>query len=83
MAFLAVSCSKDDNKENPEKTNVTKIADYLYEYTAEEYDSEAPSELLTDDGLWFTSHNSTYDIANKTLWVTIREKYEKHYDFKL
>lgn len=35
------------------------------------------------DGLWFTSHNSTYDIANKSLWVTIREKYEKHYEFKL
>ena len=36
-----------------------------------------------EDGLWFTSHNSTYDIANKALWVTIREKYEKHYEFKL
>ena len=35
------------------------------------------------DGLWFTSHNSTYDIANKTLWVTIREKYGKHYEFQL
>ena len=33
--------------------------------------------------LWFTAHNSTYDIANKTLWVTVREKYEKHYEFKL
>lgn len=36
-----------------------------------------------EDGLWFTTHNSTYDIANKTLWVTIREKYDKHYEFKL
>lgn len=36
-----------------------------------------------EDGLWFTSHNSTYDIANKTLWVTIREKYDRHYEFKL
>ncbi len=35
------------------------------------------------DGLWFTSHNSTYDIANKALWVTIREKYENVYKFKL
>ncbi len=33
--------------------------------------------------LWFTSHNSTYDIANKALWVTVREKYENHYEFKL
>lgn len=36
-----------------------------------------------EDGLWFTTHNSTYNIADKTLWVTIREKYEHHYEFKL
>lgn len=36
-----------------------------------------------DDGLWVTSHNSTYDIAGKSLWVTIREKYESRYEFKL
>lgn len=36
-----------------------------------------------DDGLWFTSHNSTYDIANKVLWVTIREKYGFRYKFEL
>ena len=33
--------------------------------------------------LWFTAHNSTYDIADRTLWLTIRENYEKHYEFKL
>lgn len=33
--------------------------------------------------LWFTVHNSTYDIASKTLWVTIREDYEHRYEFKL
>lgn len=43
----------------------------------------ATGEYNEEDGLWFTSHNSTYDIANKTLWVTIREKYDKHYEFKL
>ena len=36
-----------------------------------------------EDGMWFTAHNSTYDIANKSLWVTIREKYDRHYEFKL
>ena len=36
-----------------------------------------------DDGLWFTTHNSTYDIANKVLWVTAREKYESRYTFVL
>lgn len=36
-----------------------------------------------DMHLWFTVHNSTYDIANKTLWVTIREDYEHRYEFKL
>lgn len=43
----------------------------------------ATGEYNEEDGLWFTSHNSTYDIANKTLWVTIREKYDKHYEFML
>lgn len=33
--------------------------------------------------LWFTVHNSTYDIAARKLRVTVREKYDKHYDFEL
>lgn len=33
--------------------------------------------------LWFTVHNSTYDIANKALWVTVHEDYENRYEFKL
>ncbi|MBQ0085961.1 MAG: amidohydrolase family protein [Prevotella sp.] len=44
---------------------------------------EKTGEYNLEDGMWFTAHNSTYDIANKTLWVTIREKYDKHYEFKL
>ena len=35
------------------------------------------------NNLWHTTHNSTYDIANRSLWVTIREKYEKRHEFKL
>lgn len=33
--------------------------------------------------LWFTVHNSVYDIKARKLWVTIREKYDKHYEFQL
>lgn len=40
-------------------------------------------EYSADMHLWITAHNSTYDIANKTLWVTIREDYDHHYEFKL
>lgn len=40
-------------------------------------------EYTPDMHLWFTVHNSTYDIETKTLWVTIREQYEQHYEFKL
>lgn len=40
-------------------------------------------EYSADMHLWFTVHNSTYDIANRTLWVTIRENYDHHYEFKL
>lgn len=72
--------------------------DYPMEYWTKErvLDQEEPQKEVAaykvyeetgyynlDDNLWFTTHNSTYDIANKTLWVTIREKYERHYDFTL
>lgn len=40
-------------------------------------------EYSADMLLWNTVHNSTYDIANKSLWVTIREDYDHHYEFKL
>lgn len=33
--------------------------------------------------LWFTEHNSTYDIANRKLWLTMRENYDKIYKFSL
>ena len=46
----------------------------VYEETGE-YDPEL--------NLWFTAHNSIYDIANKTLWVTIREKYGERHEFTL
>ena len=52
-----------------------EIAAYEEYAATGKYDPEA--------GLWFTAHNSTYNIADKSLWVTIREKYEKHYEFKL
>ena len=44
---------------------------------------EKTGEYDLENNLWHTTHNSTYDIANRSLWVTIREKYEKHYEFKL
>lgn len=40
-------------------------------------------EYSSDMHLWFTVHNSTYDIENKTLWLTIREDYEHRYEFKM
>lgn len=33
--------------------------------------------------LWFTVHNSTYDIEKRKLRLTIREDYEHTYDFQL
>lgn len=36
-----------------------------------------------EDGLWFTTHNSTFDIQNRILCVTIRELYDKRYSFRL
>lgn len=37
-----------------------------------------------EDGLWWTTHNSIYDISEKKLWITIREQYgQKPHEFKL
>ncbi|MBQ0124556.1 MAG: hypothetical protein KBS58_06970 [Bacteroidales bacterium] len=44
---------------------------------------EQTGEYNSEDGMWFTAHNSTYDIAHRALWVTAREKYENHYEFRL
>ena len=40
-------------------------------------------EYKLEDHLWFTTHNSTYDIKERKLWLTVREQYEKYYEFKL
>lgn len=40
-------------------------------------------EYKLKDHLWFTTHNSTYDIKERKLWLTIREQYEQYYEFKL
>lgn len=33
--------------------------------------------------LWYTTHNSVYDIKARKLWITIREDYDHHYEFSL
>ena len=54
---------------------ITEVEAYkVYEKTGG-YDPEL--------NLWFTAHNSIYDIAGRALWVTIRENYGKHYEFRL
>lgn len=40
-------------------------------------------EYEPEMGLWHTTHNSTYDIAGKVLWVTVHEDYDHHYEFSL
>lgn len=40
-------------------------------------------EYTPEMGLWYTTHTSVYDIANKTLWVTVHEDYAQRYEFSL
>lgn len=40
-------------------------------------------EYTPEMHLWYTEHNSTYDIAGRKLWVTIHEDYDHHYEFEL
>ena len=40
-------------------------------------------EYTKEMGLWYTAHNSTYNIAARKLWITIHEQYDKHYEFSL
>lgn len=40
-------------------------------------------EYTPEMGLWYTEHNSTYDIQARKLWVTVHEDYDNHYEFSL
>ena len=40
-------------------------------------------EYTQEMGLWFTEHNSTYDISSRKLWITMREDYDHIYKFEL
>lgn len=52
-------------------------------------DELAVKNLLKDptlnnpNGLWVTSHNSVYDLKNKTMSVCIFERYDTYYDYAL
>lgn len=38
-------------------------------------------EMKNPNSLWVTSHNTVYDIENKTMSVAIYERYNKYYDY--
>lgn len=40
-------------------------------------------EYILEMGLWFTTHNSVYDISGRKLRVTVRENYDRYFDFEL
>lgn len=40
-------------------------------------------EYTLEMGLWFTTHNSVYDISGRKLRVTVRENYDRYFDFEL
>ncbi|MBQ0098122.1 MAG: linear amide C-N hydrolase [Oscillospiraceae bacterium] len=63
-------------------------ADEQLQDTQESYKKEL--EYIKENGLrektewWDTTHNSTYDINNRKLWVTVHERYEeKPYEFSI
>lgn len=60
------------------------LADPSVQKNIEEFKNFKETGYYTKEmGLWFTEHNSTYDIANKTLWVTVRENYDQYFEFSL
>lgn len=48
-------------------------------WIARAYDERNPSNI----DYWFTTHNSTYDISQRKLRVTIQENYNKYYEYIL
>lgn len=79
-AALLCSC-KQNSVPQP-----VKLADYLWEITVDDYTSDVPNYLEKDLGTEFSCtavRNGNYYIANRTLWVTIREDYENIYKFSL
>ncbi len=61
--------------------NDTLVQRQIVEY--EKYERSKGKSYNDKAGLWFTTHNTTYDIENRRMWVTIREHYESRYEFQL
>lgn len=40
-------------------------------------------ELKNPDRLWVTSHNTVYDLVNKTMSVAVFERYDSYYDYSV
>ncbi len=40
-------------------------------------------EMKNPNGIWCTSHNSVFDLENKTMSVAVFERYDKYYDFSV
>lgn len=61
------------------------LADPNVQYQLTQYKNFIDTgEYNLKDGLWWTTHNTIYDISTKKMWVTIREQYSKKpYEFKL
>lgn len=62
----------------------TILADSTVQLNLKNFKSYKETGKYTPEmGLWYTEHNSTYDIKGRKLWVTVHEKYDNKYEFEL
>lgn len=62
----------------------TILADSTVQLNLKNFKSYKETGKYTPEmGLWYTEHNSTYDIKDRKLWVTVHEKYDNKYEFEL
>ncbi len=62
----------------------TILADSTVQLNMKNFKSYKETGKYTPEmGLWYTEHNSTYDIKGRKLWVTVHEKYDNKYEFEL
>ena len=69
--------SNDQSELNKIKETIQDVKNGYW--VSRTYEKRNPSNMI----YWITTHNSTYDIANKKLRLTIQENYDKYFEYKL
>lgn len=65
------------------RENLDEIVKIMKRDEAEVTELLKDPELNNPNNLWVTSHNTVFDLENKTMSIAVYERYDKYYDYSL